>query len=101
MVKEELFGIDERRDLLFSKMVAVYVGWGRALCYGEKREISADPDVKPYKENGVIMLPVEFFADTLGTDRCDLAVDGEYAPISELCEKCGLFLHTEADGLAI
>lgn len=98
MVKEELFGIDPRRDELFSKIVAVYAAKSAALVYGEKQYMSPDHRVMPYIENGKLMIPTEFFLRSIG-EECE--AEGKYESLEELCSRFGLYFHTEINGLAI
>ena len=98
MIKEELFGIDPRRDELFSKIVAVYAAKSAALVYGRKEYTSDDRRLAPYIENGVFMIPTAFFLRSIGEAG---AIDGEYESLAVLCARYGLYLHTEINGLAI
>jgi len=98
MVKEELFGIDARRDELFSKIVAVYANKSAALVFGEKQYMSPDHAVTPFIESGRLMIPTEFFLRSIGKAG---GSTGEYEALEELCSRFELYLHTEINGLAI
>lgn len=51
---------------IMENAVAMYVGKSNVLVKGEKTYINEDKTIVPFKENGTIMLPAAFFAETTG-----------------------------------
>ena len=102
-------GIDPRRDGLLEKIVAMYVGKSNVLSFGKKDYLSDCRTVMPFIKDGEAMIPCDFFARTLGLSREDCrATEGatdvcgvRFAPARSLCDRFGIFLHTEENGLVI
>ena len=99
---------------LMKDAVALYVNKPNVLLFGEKTYIDDNRAIVPYQKGNSIMVPVQFFAKTVGcedslanlSEEADTKVErkgGEivYAPIAELCRICGWYLHTEKNGIVI
>ena len=94
---------------LMKDAVALYVNKPNALLFGRKTYIAENKEIVPYKKENDIMVPVDFFAKTVGFDGIEMmsnlsedAGNGIlYAPIAELCRICGWYLHVEKNGIVI
>ena len=99
-------------ESVMKNAVAMYIGKSNVLLHGRKSYISDDRTVVPYENNGKIMIPVRFFAESIGADIVNGKIVGdnasyvlengeEYADLAVLCSVFGKKLHTEKNGIIV
>lgn len=90
--------------------VAMYLGKSNVLLHGEKSYISDDRSIVPYEDGGKVMIPVRFFAESIGAavqdgkitkDGSSFEFESEYADAGKLCNAFGKSLHVEQNGIII
>ncbi len=97
---------------IMKNAVAMYVGKSNVLLHGVKSYISDDRSVVPYEDGEKIMVPVRFFAESIGAEisggritdgNRSFAVENEngYADVRALCNAFGKSLHLEKNGIII
>lgn len=109
MISEKLKNAALGAKKLTQNAVALYVGKSSILFKCEKSYISEDKSICPYILGEEIMVPVDFFLNSIGKsgeDSTAIKTKEEknsviYGSLKELCETYGKFLHTEINGLAI
>ena len=106
-------------DKAMENAVVLYLNKSNVLVNGKKSYISEDRVVMPYEAEGVVYLPVEFFAKSIGADvsfNDDKAIltlgnrlesfsvvlgvgDTYYAKANELCEVFSYKLYVDKNGI--
>lgn len=113
IIADEQIGREIHMDVkkIMKNAVAMYLGKSNVLLNGEKSYISDDRSIVPYEKDGKIMIPLSFFAKSIGAEEnngvCEkdgvsvAAEENGYADAEKLCDAFGKVLHIEQNGIII